>query len=247
MSEPSPGSPPPPFSPSSTGLWAIVIAFLFLLVQSITAAMYLTAAYPGVSEEEMRSRMAELIGDGTLIAMVTLATTLVCSAMIWSITKRRFGPYAASYLGLTPFSMLANWRWFLTLGALLIAADVISVLIDRPVVTEDLLVAFSTADSKLLFLLAICFAAPVFEELFFRGFLFQGLRQTPFGNIGAIVAIAFLWASVHFQYDAYGMVVIFLIGVLLGFARWQSGSLLLPITLHAANNLVASAQLWMLV
>ncbi len=247
MSEPEPiGPPPPPFSPASTGLWAVGIAFLFLLVQSITAAMYLTAAYPGATETELRGLMGKLASDGTLIAMMTIATAVTCSAMIWSICQRRFGPHAASYLGFNAFSMAASWRWFLSLGALLILADVASIVMDRPVVTEDLFIAYGTADSKFLFIIALCIAAPVFEELFFRGFLFQGLRQTALGSGGAVVAIAFLWASIHMQYDAYGVFVIFLIGLLLGWARWQSGSVLLAIALHCANNMVATAQLWLL-
>jgi membrane protease YdiL (CAAX protease family) len=40
----------------------------------------------------------------------------------------------------------------------------------------------------------------------------------------------------------FGIGVIFVAGLLLGFARWKTGSLLLCMVLHAAMNLVATVE-----
>jgi CAAX protease family protein len=85
-------------------------------------------------------------------------------------------------------------------------------------------------------------AAPLFEEAFFRGFLLKGLESSFMGPIGAVVVTAGLWALIHVQYDAFGMATIFCLGLLLGTARVFTGSLLVPLGLHAFTNLGATIE-----
>ena len=89
---------------------------------------------------------------------------------------------------------------------------------------------------------AVIIAAPLFEETFFRGFLFKGFESSFMGPIGAVLVTAGLWAVIHLQYDAYGMASIFLFGLLLGAARVFTASLLVPLGLHAAASLVATIE-----
>jgi membrane protease YdiL (CAAX protease family) len=46
----------------------------------------------------------------------------------------------------------------------------------------------------------------------------------------------------HVQYDALIIAQIFLIGLLLGWLRWASGSTLLTISLHVMANVVATIE-----
>ena len=89
---------------------------------------------------------------------------------------------------------------------------------------------------------ALVIAAPVGEEIVFRGFLYRGWAQTPRAVWPAIVVISVLWAVIHTQYDWFGVFQIFLIGLLLGWIRWRSGSTLLTIGLHALINTWATVQ-----
>jgi hypothetical protein len=57
-----------------------------------------------------------------------------------------------------------------------------------------------------------------------------------------VLVTAGLWALMHIQYDAYGIATIFCLGVLLGFARARTGSLLVPLALHSVANLVATLE-----
>jgi len=43
----------------------------------------------------------------------------------------------------------------------------------------------------------------------------------------------------HIQYDWFGLAQVFLIGMLLGWVRWRSGSTTLTILMHGLNNLWA--------
>ena len=62
------------------------------------------------------------------------------------------------------------------------------------------------------------------------------------GISGALIATSAAWTAMHVQYEAFTMTQIFLIGLLLGWIRWASGSTLLTILLHMLANLAACAQ-----
>ena len=93
----------------------------------------------------------------------------------------------------------------------------------------------------MLFFLAVV-VAPISEEVAFRGFLFRGLSASWLGVSGTIVRNSAAWAAMHVQYDWLTLSQIFLIGLLLGWIRWASGSTLLTIRLHMLANLAASVQ-----
>ena len=83
--------------------------------------------------------------------------------------------------------------------------------------------------------------APVTEELFFRGFLHRGWAPSWLGVSGTIVVTAALWAVLHQQYNILGILFIFVMGLIFGWMRQRSGSTLLPMVLHTANNLLATS------
>jgi uncharacterized protein len=87
-------------------------------------------------------------------------------------------------------------------------------------------------------LLVAVFVAPFCEEIFFRGFIFMGLRSAmPVGV--AIVASAFLFAVAHADLGSFA--VLFIIGIVLAFIRWRTRSLWPGIFLHMLNNAIGAA------
>jgi membrane protease YdiL (CAAX protease family) len=88
--------------------------------------------------------------------------------------------------------------------------------------------------------LSVVVVAPVAEELFFRGFLHRGWAPSWLGVAGTIVVTSALWAALHQQYNATGILLIFLMGLIFGWMRQRSGSTVLPIVLHMFNNLLAT-------
>ena len=75
---------------------------------------------------------------------------------------------------------------------------------------------YQTATSKTLLWIALVVAAPVSEEIFFRGFLFYGIQNTRLGSKGAIILSSLIWAPLHMQYDSYNLAAIMVLGLLLG-------------------------------
>jgi uncharacterized protein len=82
----------------------------------------------------------------------------------------------------------------------------------------------------------IAVGAPVSEEFLFRGFMLPALAKSRIGFIGATVVTTLLWMSLHFNYSIFGLIEIFVIGLLLSWALRKTGSLWAPIALHAINN-----------
>lgn len=88
------------------------------------------------------------------------------------------------------------------------------------------------------FWLNTVFTAAIAEEMIFRGFLYRGWSQTPFGPRGAIVLTAISFGLVHLQYDAFGIGAIMISGLLLGWLRQWSGSVVVPMLAHATGNAI---------
>ena len=99
--------------------------------------------------------------------------------------------------------------------------------------------SYRTAGVLPLFWLAIVVAAPLFEELFFRGFVFAGLAASRLGAYWAIGMTAVVWGGIHQQYEPLDIFFICTGGVILGLARLKTNSVYTPIVLHALMNLVA--------
>jgi len=89
---------------------------------------------------------------------------------------------------------------------------------------------------------AFIIAAPLFEEIFFRGFLFKGLESSFMGPLGAVLVTSGIWAGIHLQYDLYGMGTVFCLGLLIGAARVVTASIVVPLVLHAVASLVATIE-----
>lgn len=86
---------------------------------------------------------------------------------------------------------------------------------------------------KLLFALAGTLAAPVGEEIFFRGFVYNALKIR-MGMWPAIVLSALAFALIHASPVA--VVVIFPMGMALAYLYARTGSLWVTILIHAVNN-----------
>ena len=99
---------------------------------------------------------------------------------------------------------------------------------------------YTTAGFKPILWFGFIILAPISEEIFFRGFFFKGVECSKLGRIGAVIITALAWAALHTQCDFFGVVDIFVGGLLLGLARWKSKSVYVPIGMHIVANLVAT-------
>jgi membrane protease YdiL (CAAX protease family) len=238
-----PVTSPPPLPAAAWSFWptigwSLICLLLFLFVQT-AVAMVLLAVYiardPG---QDLMAIAQRLETDGLYIALATLASGVVCTGFLVLIV--RLGRFSlGESLGWQRFrpNQLALWSF---LALLMVAAqDGLTYLLGRPIVPPFMESAYQTAGFLPLLFLAVIVAAPVFEETYFRGFLFRGLAHSRLRIVGALVITSVIFAAIHLQYDAYGMACVLVTGFFLGVARASTGSSTLAILLHGLNNLVA--------
>ncbi|HEX19855.1 MAG TPA: CPBP family intramembrane metalloprotease [Acidiferrobacteraceae bacterium] len=230
------------------GPWATIGLGLLVAVTFITVQIPILMGYLIVDDALMETiqspeRMALMEKNGTFLSLATIVAGLVSSTLVVLLVYLRQGLSVRRYLLLLKPKMKQFLPWFFLIVIIAVTYDFSKLLFDKPVVPEVMIDIYRSASIKPLFWLAIIVVGPIFEELFFRGFLFTGLVQSRIGAIGALLITASVWAVVHQQYELMDIFWIFIIGILLGVTRMKTGSLLPGIAIHMAMNLVATLEL----
>jgi uncharacterized protein len=219
------------------GLWATlafaILAFVLGQAMGIAALSLLKNFDP-----------ARVDSDGTAVAIYTLVGNPV-EIVTLVLATRLTGTNALEYLGLD----IPRWRDVAIAAAGLLvviaAADALTFALGKEMVPAFQLELHRTAQAEgtLPWLwLAIIVAAPVGEELLFRGFMFRGFVHEPRDALPGILVIALIWSLLHLQYDWFGKSQVLAIGMLFGFVRWRTGSTTLVILLHMLLNLESVAE-----
>ncbi len=103
-----------------------------------------------------------------------------------------------------------------------------------------------TDDPRLYLLVvpSIALGAPIWEEVLFRGQIFTALTKTRLGYTGTILATSAAWASMHYSGNWITVLLIFIMGLALGYLLVRFGSLWVPMACHALWNSVTSLALY---
>jgi|SRR3954471_17895403 membrane protease YdiL (CAAX protease family) len=240
----SPASPkpsPPPWGLFGSIAWCAAGIAIWMLAQLLVVSGYaawLEATAPGTLD------FKTLATDGFLLALAT-----VVAGPFWigvaALAARRRGWTVRDYLALIPPKRSEILFGIACLAPLLIGFDLLALAFGRetvPAFMRDSYISAQAAGALGLFFVAVVIVGPVAEEVAFRGFLFRGLSATRLGVAGTLVVTSAIWAVMHIQYDFILTGEIFLIGLVLGWLRWASGSTLLTIILHIMTNFVATVQ-----
>jgi uncharacterized protein len=237
---PAPVDKPPRWGVWTTLVWGVAIMATMVLFQAVGAVAFLTVwnrLHP-----EHAIPLSELGSNGPLLSvsvLVSAPATLAVIALAVKLSRVSFAEYLA-----------LKWpRWRdvgLGIGllvAVLLTTGLVADLTgqETPAFIAD---TFNSArDAGLLPLLIFSFVilGPFQEEMMFRGFLFRGFSPR-FGVWPTAVITAALWAIIHVQYEWFFMGEIFALGLVFGWLRAKSGSLLLTFGLHALVNGMAVAE-----
>ena len=230
------------------GFWAtagfgVVVLVISLVIESVVVGVFAIVKMVSDSTFNISWLVETFTANlGLITALATIVSAIICVGLIIAIVKVRRSVSIAEYLGFRPITgkiiliSLAITAGFIVLSG---SADTF---LERPV-PEFMLDTYSTSVWPALLWIAFIVFAPAFEEIFFRGFLFEGFRQARIGVIGAIGLTAAGWALLHIQYGVYEIVTIFVIGIVLGVVRLKTDSLWSPLVMHAFFNLIAMIQL----
>ena len=229
------------------GFWAtigfsLVIGVGYFLVQTVLVIGAVILAARGREQFDIDEFGRTLTTNGLFWSVaicvgspVIIGLTVLFAALARGITVR-------DYLALHGPGWKTAGKWCLVVLLFIAATDSITYLIQGRIVPPVMEQVYGTAQFVPLLWLAFVVVAPFTEELFIRGFLFQGIVHSRLGAAGAIVLTSVVWSILHTQYDLYGIVLIFLGGLLLGYARLRSGSVYVPIAMHMMQNAVATLE-----
>lgn len=171
-----------------------------------------------------------LLAKGLLFPLLFMLEFVVLVPLYYFFFRKRDG------LGKGIFSV--RWFTFLFVGLLIIQLILPWFLGLRQ--TEAWVTSQVSLNSYALWLstLTLVFIAPVYEEIVFRGCLFNAFQYW-FNNKTWLssVVVSVIFAVMHTQYvDLRTLLMLFLVSQVLILARLKSNGLLMPITLHIAMN-----------
>ena len=234
-------------APKRWGLWAtagfsFLVFVIFVLIQIVVVALFV-AIQMAQNHEGNIAEYANSVGEnGLVLGIATIATTVVCGSVVLILIWVRKGLSIREYLGLGSVPARDQFFWMVLALISVGVLDAARIGLGEPLVPEFMLNTYASAGFLPLLWLALVFAAPLFEELFFRGFMLEGFRHSRLGALGAILITSGFWAAIHLQYGLVDIGGIFLLGVLLGFAKVRTGSLTTPFLIHMFVNLVATIE-----
>ena len=97
----------------------------------------------------------------------------------------------------------------------------------------------ASATSPILAIIGIGIAVPFFEELVFRGWLFNRFEMS-FSPVVAVIATSVLFTAMHVQYNLYILSALLVLALILGMMRHKTGSIWPSIIIHCLNNTIAT-------
>ncbi|GAA0311591.1 CPBP family intramembrane glutamic endopeptidase [Psychrobacter aestuarii] len=238
---------PPVFSRLAVVVIVIGMLLLFLFTQLLGVYIAGFALLPEAQTLSALDILARGGSDGTIVSWSVLFSAVVLSALSIALI-RWHGASAKDYLALRPIT----WRMTLGMLGLWLAYSLVSqaltyVLDQDPMLFMDVL--YQSVSNVWLLVVVVVIVAPIYEELVFRGLLWSAIAEqfasSTHPNRGALVAsvlTSVLFAGIHLQYGWYELGSLVVLALLFAYARFRSGSLLLPIILHMVNNGVAMWQ-----
>ncbi len=226
---------------ATTGL-SLLVVVAFVIIQSIAILIYALDSNGWHYSTLKQSDLAQLALNGDAISFAEIPSAFLSIALIFLFIYLRKTLSIRAYLSLYLPRSLTLLKW---LGIMLLTIFVMELFNNQigretPKFMTDV---YSSTNNMLLLWIAIVIAAPLFEELLFRGFLFEGLRHSSIGLASTILLTSAGWAALHIQYEWLEMGMIFIFGILFSIAKLKTNSLLIPITMHMLMNLLASVMM----
>jgi len=228
-----------------TLFWGLVIGFLMAVGQIVPIYLYALLSEPTVSLNGLRALMSVVKEDAFLLAITAIGSTLFVLPFIFTIAKfqKRWKFRDHFDFNKVSFKTLKFW-FFIAIVILFIQDYVLPIWVEQEMPEFMNNITYPSELSKWLLVFGVAFMAPILEEVIFRGYLLKGFAHSFLGVYGAIVLTSAIWAVIHFQYEMVYLVMIFFIGLVLGYARFKANSIYIPIMMHIVFNFAAAIELY---
>jgi uncharacterized protein len=226
--------------------FGVAIFFIYLVVQNLVAlvisvifAVNKYASNPLFDIQQFLQFIMGLSSNGLLISIAVIVSAVAGIGFIILFIKIRKGATIKEYLALKPISKKTVLSILGIIVGLIIFSGILDAFFPQTKNNAFAIDTYKTSVWPALFGISVVIFAPAFEEGFFRGFLFAGLKQSRLGPTGTIILTAVAWALPHLQYNLVGMATILVLGLVFGIVRLKTGSLWSTLLLHSVWNLAA--------
>ena len=212
----------PTFNESVRLIIRILIASFFVGVPALTVWLILRDGFDVQSE---------LIDSFVLLIVYVVPFILVSRLGVKRIRIWNDNNYSLNW-------KLPNVVNFLVIVVTCISVTVVMDPLDSlmPVPKEYVEMMKNMAKPNIFSFLSIVIAAPLLEEILFRGIILEGFLKN-YSPKKAILLSAVIFGAIHLNpWQASGA---FLIGILIGWLYWKTRSLMPGIIIHFVNNAIA--------
>jgi membrane protease YdiL (CAAX protease family) len=170
-----------------------------------------------------------------MVSVIVQDLLILAAAALFSVARYRVGWDRLGLRGFdVAFGCLFSAGLFLLSYIIRLCYVVTAMLLGLRLKPQDVIARLDVSGwNALLTFFGVAIFAPIVEEIFFRGFLYGGLRAR-IGVVGAMIASTIFFTALHFSIDAF--IPILVLGVFLAWLYEKTGSLIPGIFLHAANN-----------
>lgn len=226
-----------------TCAWGVAALAAFYAAQVVAVVGVLL--WRGIDPAQSGPTDFAALGSNAIVVAATTLTSLPATLAVLALAARLARIRFVDYFALQPIgarTILFALVCTLGYGALL---DGVTYALGHPMLSPFVVGLYQTAragGTLWLVLLVVIVAAPITEEFLFRGLLFRGWARSRLGAVGAVALTSLIWAAMHVQYDWLGVTEIFGLGLLFGWLRHRSGSLLTTLMMHGVYGLAAMIQ-----
>ena len=223
-----------------TLFFGIVILIAFLIGQVAPLLTYMLVEGMPITGDSFNALAATATTDSFLLFLSAMGGMLFAVPVAFGLAKLKKGSILKDYFSLNGFKWKTLGFWVLVFIVLeLLIGLLIDALGAKDIPNFMLNLEYPTLMEKFLLLVAVVVAAPVVEEVVFRGFLLKGFSHSFMGIHGAVILTSALWAVIHMQYEIAYLIAIFIIGMVFAYARILTNSLFIPMIMHSLMNLLA--------
>lgn len=210
-----------PESPEYFVPWSLMDTWIGVLLLALLNASLLAIVLQYPRPELLQSAALILVQLAFLLPLVLI---FAWRRISWK--HLGFGKFDWNTLGLGCGLLIASYVVIIIHNLILMALG-----IDTQ--GEAILKFFENLESPVWFFFVGAVLAPIVEEMFFRGFLFQGFRQK-YGWITAMLLSSVIFAAAHL--DLVALIPTFILGCVLAYIYHRSNSVWPGVILHFLVN-----------
>lgn len=204
---------------------SILIYFGLQIIVSIVVAM-ITGVVIAVSGGDVEN----ISQNATVLGLATLITNILAVIVLLKMRYADFSLGRLKSVGIAHAMFLSVAFAFSQVAPLTWLTEILAL--------PDILKAeFTESMNNVWGIIAICLAAPIAEELLFRGAI-QGALQKTMKPKWAIFVSAMIFGVIHF--NPVQMFGAFIMGLVLGWLYYRTGSVWPGIVTHAINNITST-------